>query len=520
MSTSVDLRELAVNRSPAGGLARRPRAILSRIVLPCVILGGFVAALVWSLRDTLWIAKPVTVVSLVASRATAVSTSTPLFQAAGWVEPRPQPVVVSALVEGIVEEILAVEGQAVAANQIVARLVSRDAEIALQRAEADVRLRAAELLAAKAGVTSAEALYREPVTLLATLAEADAARAKIETELARLPALLRGAEAKRAFTEKDLLGKTRTSETVPAIAVRRAESELEAAHAQLDEYRQQKTSLNNERQALVKRCEVLQRQLELKIDETRKLAEARASVEVAEAQLQQAHAARDGARLALERTTVRAKTSGQVLALVAKPGGRLMGVDRVATHDASTVLTMYDPQRLQVRADVRLDDVSRVSTGQTVRIETAAHTKPLTGRVLMATGLTDIQKNTLQVKVAIDNPPPVLKPDMLVQVMFMAPPSTPTRQGTTTVRLLVPRDLIQSTDSSSTVWLADQATGLARLRQVTLGGAADGGLVEILTGLNVGDRLIVSGRESLKDGDRIRISGWDGTLGRELGVAK
>ena len=83
------------------------------------------------------------VVSVVASRTDVVAVNTPLFQAAGWVEPRPQPVVVSALVEGIVDEILVVEGQAVQANQIVAKMVSRDAEIAVQRAAADVRLRAA-----------------------------------------------------------------------------------------------------------------------------------------------------------------------------------------------------------------------------------------------------------------------------------------------------------------------------------------------------------------------------------------
>ena len=215
MSTPVDLRELAFKRTPGGaGRIRRPRALWSRYVLPCVILGGCVGVMVWSLRDSLWTAKPVTVVSVVASRTDVVAVNTPLFQAAGWVEPRPQPVVVSALVEGIVDEILVVEGQAVQANQIVAKMVSRDAEIAVQRAAADVRLRAAELLAAKAGSVSAEALFNEPITLLASLADADATRAKVETELARLPALLRGAEAKRAFSEKELLGKTRMADTI------------------------------------------------------------------------------------------------------------------------------------------------------------------------------------------------------------------------------------------------------------------------------------------------------------------
>ncbi len=513
MVNPVNLRELAFEPPPrAMGQTRRSRALLTRYVLPLVILSGFAATVVWSLRDSLWRAKPVTVVPVLASRTEVVTSNTPLFQAAGWIEPRPQAVVVSAMVEGIVDEVLVVEGQAVQPNQVVARLVRRDAEIALQRADADVRIRTAEILTAKARLKSAAALFDEPIVLLAALADADATLAKVETELARLPSLLRGAEARRVFSEKELKAKSQKTGTEPAIAVRRVESELETVRAQLDEYRQQQVSLDRERTALRKRRDVLQRQSELKIDETRAMAEGLANVEVAEAQVQQSQAVRDAARLALERTEVRAKTAGQVLALHAKPGARLMGIDRAAMQDASTVLTMYDPRSLQVRADVRLDDVSRVTIGQEVRIETAAHAGVLNGKVLMATSLTDIQKNTLQVKLAIDNPPPVLKPDMLVQVTFMSPPQL-SREGTNPpLRLMVPKELIQNEDSEATIWIADQSTGTAARRRITLGITTTEGLVEVTTGLNVGDRLIMDGRESLVNGERIRIVDRDSSI--------
>jgi HlyD family secretion protein len=232
--------------------------------------------------------------------------------------------------------------------------------------------------------------------------------------------------------------------------------------------------------------------------------------------VQQARAVRDAAQLKLDRTEVRAKTPGHVLSLVAKPGSRLMGLTQAAAHDASTVITMYDPQSLQVRADVRLDDVPQVIAGQTVRIETPAAPGPLTGRVLFATALTDIQKNTLQVKLTIDDPPPVLKPDMLVQVTFLAPPR-PNAEGTTPpLRLLAPREVVTpTTGNEATVWIADQTTGTARLRRVTLGPTQADGLVEIVTGLNVGDRLITGGKESLTDGEHIRIAGIDPNFGRD-----
>ena len=121
------------------------------------------------------------------------------------------------------------------------------------------------------------------------------------------------------------------------------------------------------------------------------------------------------AELQLSRTVINAPMSGKILSLAARPGTKLMGLAPGALQDASTVVTMYDPAQLQVRADVRLENVAQVLKGQKVEIATPAVPGTVVGRVLAITSLTDIQKNTLQVKIAIDSPPAVLKPDMLVE---------------------------------------------------------------------------------------------------------
>jgi multidrug efflux pump subunit AcrA (membrane-fusion protein) len=169
---------------------------------------------------------------------------------------------------------------------------------------------------------------------------------------------------------------------------------------------------------------------------------------------------------------------------------------------------MYDPKQLQVRADVRLEDVPSVVPGQAVRIETPAVKGSLTGRVIAATSLTDIQKNTLQVKVAVDDPPAVLKPDMLVQVTFLSPPSRKpsANQHDSAVTIVIPPHLIRRDGETSTVWIADRHRGVAELRPVTLGGTTPTGLREVKSGLAAGDRLIVTGAETLQSGDRIRIT--------------
>jgi multidrug efflux pump subunit AcrA (membrane-fusion protein) len=171
-----------------------------------------------------------------------------------------------------------------------------------------------------------------------------------------------------------------------------------------------------------------------------------------------------------------------------------------------------------VRVDVRLDDVARVRPGLKVRIESAALPNAhLEGEVLLATSQADIQKNTLSVKVAIHAPPAGLRPDMLCQVTFLSPPrpASAETKGEQSVRLLVPKQLIDS----GAVWVVDQLTGTARLRPVTVGLSA-GDLVEVTSGLAAQDKLIVGGREGLKDGTRVRVAGEDEQLGITAGRPK
>src|SRR5262249_44025106 len=118
MNPDVNLRELAVRRSPpAPALPGRPRHVLTRSALPGGGLLGFAGVLSWSARDSLLPARPVTVVPVLTTRAEIRQDGTPLFQAAGWVEPRPTPVLVTALTEGVVEQLLVVEGQEVRAGE-------------------------------------------------------------------------------------------------------------------------------------------------------------------------------------------------------------------------------------------------------------------------------------------------------------------------------------------------------------------------------------------------------------------
>jgi len=203
---------------------------------------------------------------------------------------------------------------------------------------------------------------------------------------------------------------------------------------------------------------------------------------------------------------------------VARPGLRVSGLAPNAMQESSTVVTLYDPKMLQLRTDVPLDQVPRVRPGQHVKIETEAVPSGLEGEVLFKTAYTDLQKNTLDVKVAIKDAPADLRPDMLTRCTYLAAPEPGSdAKQSEQLRLLVPGPLVETGEGGSRVWVADQAAGVARARTIKVGQQTGrGDLVEVLDGLTEVDKLIVGGREGLKEGERITVTSEDTTQGVEV----
>jgi len=156
MAAELDLKQLALDREPNRSSSRGSRRpFVSRYLLPTFILGGFLAMLGWAVRDRFIPSKPVMVLPVVVTRAEVQQAGTPLFQAAGWIEPRPTPVLASALVEGIMQELLVVEGERVIVGQPLAKLINTDARLALQQAQAAAVLTMAEVATAQAELRAA-----------------------------------------------------------------------------------------------------------------------------------------------------------------------------------------------------------------------------------------------------------------------------------------------------------------------------------------------------------------------------
>ncbi|MHB8861469.1 MAG: efflux RND transporter periplasmic adaptor subunit [Pirellulaceae bacterium] len=515
MNQQLDLRQLAIDRSQTTAHAQpRKRRIFSRYGAPATVLLGFLAMLGWAARERFISAREVTVVPVVVTRAEGEQAGTPLFQAAGWVEPRPTRSLVPALADGVVQELLVVEGQEVHAGDAVARLIDRDARLAFDQAKADLRLQQSQLKKAEANLRAARQRIDRPIHLEAAVAEAESPLAEVETELTRLPFELRAAQTALDYAEQDVARKESAAGALAGRLLQEAQSKRDTALAKLEELQARKPSLERQAESLRRRWEAARSELELKTEEARQLAEAEANLESARARIQQAELMVEARQLELERMVVRAPVTGRVLDLLVMPGSRVAGRGDPSAPKSDAVVSLYNPQMLQIRADVRLEDVPLVQPGQPVHIETASNSGIIQGKVLDATSQANVQKNTLEVKVAVENPPATLRPDMLAQVTFLAPQTSAGHSSDQERRetLLIPRPLVQKSDEGHFVWIVEPP-GIARRRTVQLGSVGNTQLVEIASGLRMTDRLIVAGREGLNEGERIRITGDDPTLG-------
>jgi RND family efflux transporter MFP subunit len=508
MSAEVDIKQLAIVRGHEPPPKPRRRHLATRYVVPGSLLVGFAALVLWTSRGMLAPPQDVWVVPVLASQSAAQREGTPLFQAAGWIESRPTPIRVAALAPSVVERLLVVEDQLVKAGQPVAELVKKDAQLACEAAQANLHLREAEEVEVRAGLTAATTRLEQPVHLRALLGEAEASLAEVVTQRKNLPFEMRRAAAQLEFAAGDYQRKLAAGNAVAGTEVKQAKSRGDVAQALVEELRNRADSLARHEVALTQRRDAIARQLELLADEKQTKDEFEARCKAAAARTEQARVALAEASLRLDRMTVRAPVDGRVYQLVAYPGTTLTGgMGLLPNADGSTVITMYQPSMMQVRVDARFQDIPKVSLDQPVLINNPALPEPVTGKVLFVSSQANIQKNTLQVKVAIDNPASVLKPEMLVDVTFLAPNVEQQAAGASQeLRLYLPEQVIQQAQGGPFVWLADISDKVARRTPVTTGHSAPGGLIEVRAeGLTVASRVITRGHDRIEDGDRIRV---------------
>ena len=238
----------------------------------------------------------------------------------------------------------------------------------------------------------------------------------------------------------------------------------------------------------------------------------------AEAAFEFASAVRDEATLALTRTEIRSPIAGVVMTRLVAPG-TLVGMDA----STSTILQLFDPTQLQVRTDVPLSDAGRLVIGQSAVIQVDALPGTIIrGRIIRVVQQADIAKNTLQVKVLLENPPAGLVPDMLARVKIetgaksvgAASAGANANSDRTEVAALETalRSTVPTADGSragEVRVVVDVRDGVGRIevREVLCAAGPDpDGWTAVYQGLRPGDLVVLDDSPPTKNGQSVRIS--------------
>jgi HlyD family secretion protein len=488
------------------GLSRKsnslepPKRSWLRILLPLGILLVFVAVLLTSLGDLLERGiqvERVTPRTVRVEGGAAEPSDRVLVQAAGWIEPDPFLVHVSALAAGVVEEVLVQESDVIAVGDAVAKLVDEDASLARDRALAEHD----RLIALLADSEARHAIAVEQFAAALTVTEAeDVARAvhigKV-AEAEHRAAAVAGAEAQVQLAKDELLVQQEL-ETHGAGGLRQvelAQGAVDAAESAAAVMRADVALAEAEATQADAQLTRAVAEKRLRFDDRLERDRAAAGVQAATASVALAKASLDEAQLRLDRMIVRSPVAGVVLERLTVPG---MVLDVNTTgHE---VCSVYDPTSLRVRVDVPQDDVEQLFVGQRAEIQTNARPgRPYTGEILRLVQLADIQKVTLEAQVRITDGDALIRPDMLAQVRFFGSGQA---DGAGTGRvMLIPERLV----TGGAVWVLDPNDRTAVRRTVELGGTR-GEDVEVLSGLNATDKVLDSGDQELTDGARVRFT--------------
>jgi RND family efflux transporter MFP subunit len=149
--------------------------------------------------------------------------------------------------------------------------------------------------------------------------------------------------------------------------------------------------------------------------------DSRLAVASAEAQARQLEGTRAMAQVWLDWTVIRSPIDGVVLEKLADPGELVTPQNFGGTRGpSSALLSLADPNDLQVEVDISEADLPKVALNQRCRISPEAWPeKVYTGGVTEIAPEASRQKGTLQVKVQIEKPDHFLTPELSAKVEFL-----------------------------------------------------------------------------------------------------
>jgi RND family efflux transporter MFP subunit len=213
-------------------------------------------------------------------------------------------------------------------------------------------------------------------------------------------------------------------------------------------------------------------------------------VDKAQAAYEEAKDARDQDAVLLSYANITAPFSGVVTKRYADPGALIQAGTSSGTQP---VIQIADTYTLRLVVQVPEENVEKVQVGTPVDVKIQATGAMIQGRVARFSYDVHEDTRTMHTEVDVPNPNLALKPGMYAQASI----ALDRRNGI----MALPVQAVSETTTQPNVWVVDAADRI-RQRDVTTG-LQTANWVEITSGLQVGDRVLVGDRSMLSIGQRV-----------------
>jgi len=190
--------------------------------------------------------------------------------------------------------------------------------------------------------------------------------------------------------------------------------------------------------------------------------------------------------------TIRAPFAGVVGLRTASPGQYVRPGEQIGTLD--------DLSEIKLDFDVPETQIARLAQNVAITARAAAFpNRVFEGVIANVDSRVDPSTRTVRVRAMLPNGDEALRPGMLLSVEVSANP----RQA-----LAVPEIAILDQGADAFVYKVAQGEAGQRAERVPVHvGVRHGGMAEILSGLTVGDAVIVEGMQSVRPGQPVRVRG-------------
>ncbi|MFZ1517545.1 MAG: efflux RND transporter periplasmic adaptor subunit [Ignavibacteriaceae bacterium] len=220
-----------------------------------------------------------------------------------------------------------------------------------------------------------------------------------------------------------------------------------------------------------------------------------ASIEVAKARIRQYE-------VALENTLIRAPFDGTVLTKNAEVG-EIVAPFGGSTTSKTAVVTIADMNSLLVEADVSESNIERISVDQDCEITLDAYPeKSYAAYVFKVVPTADRSKATVLVKVGFKNYDSRVLPEMSAKVSFFTEPVDTSITNQKPI-LVIPASSVKTENGKTFVYTVSNDKAVKN--EIVIGQTL-GSYVEVISGLQSGQKVINNLDDKIKDGVEVKLA--------------